>query len=193
MKISWIAPAGSGSRSGNRMTAVRWARFLRQAGHKVLLERIWGGEGSDIMIALHARRSHPSIARYAAAYPGRPLVVVLTGTDLYRDIRCDGSTKESLELATALVVLQEMGPKELEPRHRAKARVVYQSAEPMKPRPPAKGHFDVCVLGNLRAEKDPFRAALAAQLLPPTSRIRITLIGRPYNKSFAEEAKLHAS
>ena len=146
-----------------------------------------------MMIALHARRSHPSISRYAARYPGHPLVVVLTGTDLYRDIHSDDSAKESLELATTLIVLQEMGPKELEPRHQAKTHVVYQSAEPIKPQPPLKRYFDVCVIGHLRAEKDPFRAALAAQLLPPTSRIRITHIGRPYNKSFAEEAKLHAS
>ena len=191
MKISLITPAELRSRSGNRTTAVRWARFLRQAGHKVLLERIWGGEESDMMIALHARRSHPSIARYAAAYPGRPLGVVLTGTDLYRDIHCDKSAKESLALATALVVLQEMGPKELEPRHRAKAHVIYQSAKPITLQPPPKKYFDVCVIGNLRAEKDPFRTAFAAQLLPPTSRIRITHVGRPYNEKFAREAQLH--
>ena len=193
MKISLITSAGPGYRSGNRITAVRWVRFLRQAGHKVLLERIWGGEGTGMMIALHASRSHSSIARYAAAYPGRPLGVVLTGTDLYRDIHCDDSAKESLELATALVVLQEMGLKELEPRHRAKARVIYQSAEPIGLQPPAKKHFDSCVIGNLRAEKDPFRAALAAQLLPSTSRIRITHVGRPYNEKFALEAQLHTS
>ena len=193
MKISLITPSGPGPGSGNRVTAERWARFLRQLGHEVLLEGIWGGKGSGMMIALHARRSHPSIARYAARYPGRPLVVVLTGTDLYRDIHSDDSAKESLELATTLIVLQEMGRKELEPRHQAKTRVVYQSAEPIKPQPPVKRYFDVCVIGHLRAEKDPFRAALAAQLLPPTSRIRITHIGRPYNKNFAEEAQLHAS
>lgn len=191
MKISLVTPAELRSRSGNRTTAVRWARFLRQASHKVLLERIWGGEEAGMMLALHARRSHPSIARYAAAYPGRPLVVVLTGTDLYRDIHCDNSAKESLELATALVVLQEMGPKELEPRHRAKVRVIYQSAEPITLQPPAKKYFDVCVIGNLRAEKDPFRTALAAQLLPSTSRIRVTHVGRPYNEKFALEAQLH--
>ena len=193
MKISLITPSGPGPGSGNRVTAERWARFLRQLGHEVLLEGIWGGKGSGMMIALHARRSHPSIVRYAARYPGRPLVVVLTGTDLYRDIHSDDSAKESLELATTLIVLQEMGRKELEPRHQAKTRVVYQSAEPIKPQPPVKRYFDVCVIGHLRAEKDPFRAALAAQLLPPTSRIRITHIGRPYNKNFAEEAQLHAS
>ena len=194
MKIDLVTPAGPGSRQhGNRATTVRWARFLRQLGHEVLLEETWGGGGCGMMIALHARRSHSSIKRYAKAYPGRPLVVTLTGTDLYRDIRSDEAARESLELATALISLQEKGPEELEPRHRAKTRVIYQSADPVRPQPPVKSRFDVCVIGHLRDEKDPFRTALASRLLPPTSRIRVTHTGRPYNEEFAEEARLHAS
>ena len=191
MRVSLVTPAPPRSLHGNRTTAVRWARFLRQLGNEVLLEEAWGGEGTDMMIGLHARRSHPSIERYDAAYPGHPLVVALTGTDLYRDIRSDDTARESLELATALVVLQEMGLKELEPRHRAKARVIYQSAEPIKPQPPAKRYFDVCVIGHLRAEKDPFRAALAVRLLPPTSRVRVTHVGRPYTEEFTRNARAH--
>lgn len=193
MTISLITPAPPRSLYGNRTTAARYARFLRQLGHEVVLEETWNGEGSEMMIALHARRSHPSIKRYAALYPERPLVVVLTGTDLYRDIHSDEAAKESLEIATALIVLQGLGPKELEPRHRAKTRVIYQSAEPIKPQPPANRRFDVCVIGHLRAEKDPFRAALAARLLPPASRVRVTQVGRSYGEEFAEEARLHAS
>ena len=192
-RICLITPAKPESRNGNRMTAVRWVRFLRQLGHEVLLEQTWGGEESDVMISLHARRSHPSIKGYATAYPERPLVVVLTGTDLYRDIRSDEAAKESLELATALILLQEKGVEELEPRHRSKARVIYQSAEPVRRLPPSKEHFDVCVIGHLRAEKDPFRAALAADLLPPTSRVRVIHAGKPYSEEFAEEARLHTS
>ena len=61
------------------------------------------------MIALHARRSAAPIAAWAAAHPGRGLVVVLTGTDLYRDIRTDASARQSMQLADAMVVLQEEG------------------------------------------------------------------------------------
>ena len=192
MKICVVTPAGLKLRNGNRVTATRWSRFLRQLGHEILLEESWGGEEPDLMIALHARRSHPSIKRYAA-HPERPLVVALTGTDLYRDIRSDEVARESLELATALIVLQEKGPEELEPRHRAKTHVIYQSAEPVQRQPPAKRYFDVCVIGHLRGEKDPFRAALAARLLPPTSRIRVTHTGRPHSDEFAGRARLEAS
>ncbi len=192
MKIDIVTPAGPKLRNGNRVTAVRWSRFLRQLGHEVLLEESWGSKEPDVMIALHARRSYPSVRRYAAAYPELPLIVALTGTDLYRDIRSDEAARESLDLATALIVLQEKGPEELEPRHRAKTRVVYQSTEPVKRQPPAKRHFEVCVIGHLRDEKDPFRAALAARLLPPTSRIRVTHTGKPYDEEFAGRARLEA-
>jgi putative glycosyltransferase (TIGR04348 family) len=193
MKICIVTPAGPKLRNGNRVTASRWSRFLRQLGHKVLLEESWGGDEPDLMIALHARRSHPSIKSYAGARPGRPLVVALTGTDLYRDIRSDEAARESLDLATALIVLQEKGPEELEPRHRTKTHVIYQSAEPIKRQSPAKRYFDVCVIGHLRDEKDPIRAALAARLLPPTSRVRVIHTGRPYDEEFAERARLEAS
>jgi putative glycosyltransferase (TIGR04348 family) len=193
MKISLITPAGARSRSGNRTTADRWARFLRQMGHEVLLEEAWSGEISDLMIALHTRRSHPSISRYAASHPGHPLIVVLTGTDLYRDIRFDEDAQDSLRLATRVVVLQEAGLAELEPRHRAKARVIYQSAEPIRPQPQAQTFFDVCVVGNLRAEKDPFRCALAARSLPSASRIRITHAGKAHSEEFAGRARALAS
>ena len=193
MKISLITPAGPKLRNGNRTTAVRWSRYLRRLGHEVLLEERWGGAKSDAMIALHARRSHSSIRAYATSHPDRPLIVALTGTDLYQDIRSDEAAGESLDLATALIVLQDEGPKELEPRHRAKTRVIYQSARPVRPLQPAKSYFDVCVIGHLRGEKDPFRAALAAQLLLPSSRIRVTHTGRPYDEEFAREARMHAS
>ncbi len=193
MKISLVTPAGARSRSGNRTTADRWARFLRQLGHEVPVEEAWSGEISDLMIALHTRRSHPSISRYAASHPGHPLIAVLTGTDLYRDIRFDEDAQDSLRLATRVVVLQEAGLAELEPRHLEKARVIYQSAEPIRPQPRAKTFFDVCVVGNLRAEKDPFRCALAARLLPPASRIRITHAGKAHNEEFAGRARALAS
>lgn len=191
MKVNIITPAGPKSRSGNRATAVRWQGFLEGMGHTVLVEEGWGGEAADLMIALHARRSHPSIARFADSHPESPLVVVLTGTDLYRDLKTSEEAARSLELATRLVVLQEEGPAKLEPRHRDKTRVVRQSAEPVRKGARSETHFEVCVVGHLRQEKDPFRTALAASLLPEDSRLRITHLGAPLDEEFAEEARKH--
>jgi glycosyltransferase involved in cell wall biosynthesis len=49
------------------------------------------------------------------------------------------------------------------------------------------------VVGNLRAEKDPFRCALAARSLPFTSRIRITHAGKAHSEKFAGQARALAS
>ena len=191
MKIIIVTPAAPKSLSGNRTTAVRWARFLEESGHEVTVEEAWSREEADLMISLHARRSHPSISAFAEAHPDKPLVVVLTGTDLYRDVRTDENARQSLELATNLVVLQEAALDELGPRHRDKTRVIYQSAEPAKPRQPNERYFDVCVIGNLREVKDPFRAALAARLLPTESRIRISHAGKAQDEGFEKEARAH--
>src|SRR5438477_5853931 len=128
MKIALITPAGARSRTGNRHTAARWAAMLRSLGHRVRVAVEWDRRPADVMLALHARRSHASIVAFRDAQPRSPLVVVLTGTDLYRDIGHDAHAKASLELADRLVVLQDRGALELPKRLRAKPCIVYQSA-----------------------------------------------------------------
>jgi len=189
MKIALITPARPAARSGNRNTAVRWAQLLRELGHAVSVQMIWNGAPADLMIALHARRSHDSIARFAVASPERPLVLVLTGTDLYRDIRFDADAKRSLALATRMIVLQEMGLAELAPVLRQKTRVIYQSTRPIKRVPPLKSCFEVCISGHLREEKDPFRLAAALEYLPQHSRIQVTHMGAAMSVEMATSAR----
>ena len=188
MRISLITPARAGARNGNRNTATRWAGFLRSQGHRVVIEQQWSGLHADLMIALHARRSHESIRRYAESFPASPLVVVLTGTDLYRDIRADREAQLSLELATRLVVLQEKGIEELGRTLHPKVRVIYQSARTISRPPPLTSCFEVVVSGHLRDEKDPFRVAAALRYVPPDSRIRVTHIGGAMSGDMAAEA-----
>lgn len=176
-------------RNGNRNTAVRWAACLRSLGHKVKVEQEWSGSAADAMIALHARRSHASIARYAQEYPTRPLVVALTGTDLYRDIASDPDARHSLVLATRLIVLQELGGDALPPALRPKVRVVYQSARAVRPPPPLVSCFEIVVSGHLREEKDPFRVAAALAHVPRGSRIRVTHLGRALDPAMADDAR----
>jgi glycosyltransferase involved in cell wall biosynthesis len=53
-------------------------------------------------------------------------------------------------------------------------------------------NFDVCVIAHLRTIKDPFRAALAARLLPASSRIRILQIGKAMTDSMLKRAQAEA-
>ena len=170
MTICIITPAPARSRRGNRWTALRWARILRGLGARVVIEKEYLGRRCDLLVALHARRSFPSIERFRREHPDAPLIVVLTGTDLYGDIRTDSQAQQSLEMASRLVVLQPLGAEELPERLRDRARVIVQSAEkPQGVFTPRKDAFEVCVLGHLRPVKDPFRAALASRLLPGSS------------------------
>ncbi len=190
MKISLITPAPPRSRRGNRVTAISISRFLRGLGHKVHIEEEYQGRRCDLMIALHARRSSPSIRRFRDRHPDLPLILTLTGTDLYKDIRTDANAKKSLEFASRLVVLQPMGIQELPERFRKKARVIVQSFKaPAGNLRPRKNVFEVCVLGHLRSVKDPFRAAKAARLLDPASSIQVTHVGGALTKKMEQEAR----
>ncbi len=189
MKIAIVTPADAGSRTGNLHTAQRWAAMLRPAGHKVSVATEWNAAPADVLFALHARRSYPSVLRYREAYPDGNLVVVLTGTDLYRDIRYDTGAQLSLKLARRLVILQEEGLKALPRQFRAKTRVIYQSAQTKIKAIPPKTSFRVCVLGHLREEKDPFRAALALKLIPPGDPIELVHLGKALTPAMTAQAK----
>lgn len=190
MRVCLITPAPPGSRKGNRVTALRWARILRELGHQVTIAQQYDGRSYDLLVALHARRSYDAVVRFHHAHPDRPLLLALTGTDLYGDIHTSPEAKESLELATRLLLLQPEGIAELPARLRGKAAVIYQSATapPRRP-PPARDAFEVCVLGHLRPVKDPFRTALAARLLPETSRVRVLHVGAALSEEMLKQAR----
>src|SRR5512145_2692123 len=177
MRIAIVSPASSGPRSGNRHTAARWAKFLRESGHAVAVSTRWDSGNEGVLIALHARKSFESISRFHAARPGAPLIVVLTGTDLYRDIRSDRNARRALDLASHLVVLQERGLRELSRWHRAKTQVIYQSADVRLRHAPPAHRFRVAVIGHLRKEKDPFRAVQALARLRRRRDIEIVHLG----------------
>ncbi len=174
-----ISPALAKANNGNWQTANRWAHFLRQH-YRVSIATVWEGAPCDAMIALHARRSAPSIAAFAAARPDSPLILVLTGTDLYRDIQTDAAAQRSLQLATRLVILQAAGLQELGADLHHKTQVIHQSTRTLKPvtrAPSAKQrHFNITMIGHLRDEKDPATFMRAAKLVA-SRQIRLNHIG----------------
>lgn len=195
MQISLVTPAGKQSRSGNRQTAVRWARVFRDLGHRVRVAEQDTTPSADMMVAVHAYRSAESIRAYADRYPDRPLVVLLAGTDVYRFQDTDPvATLGSMERATALIGINELVHRSIPERFHKKLRVILQSADPLPfPRARSKRTFDVCVAGHLRDEKDSLRAALAARLLPETSRLRVVLLGKAHNASWQRAAEKEAA
>lgn len=191
MRICIVYPATGGAGAGNRITALRWARLLRELGHRVrsLPDRHDGG--ADLLVALHARRSEPAAAAFRERHPDRPVVVALTGTDLYRDLPRSRAARRSLALADRLVVLQRRALLRLPAPARRKARVIHQSVRIPNARAAARPPrvFEVAVVGHLRPVKDPFRVAYAVRDLPSDSRVRVTHVGAALGPELARRAR----
>lgn len=188
-----VTPAFADANNGNWQTARRWAGMLR--GHyAVRLVKQWPDskttdDGTDILLALHARRSAASVAAWAQAHPHQPLVLALTGTDLYRDIHSDASAQRSLALAHRLIVLQEQGPLELPEALRGKCRVVFQSSTRRATLPKTSAHLRALMVGHLRDEKSPQTLFEAARLIDPDEGIFIDHIGHALDPALGDAAR----
>jgi len=192
-RVIIVSPALKKANNGNWRTAHRWSQFLRARCHVEIASdwRVDEDRRRDAcwLIALHAGRSASAVQRFADAHPSRPLIVVLTGTDLYRDLHIDAAARRSLDLATQLVVLQEAGLDELQPEHRAKCRVIYQSARALPPGTPNRHTFDVIMVGHLRPEKDPQTPMRALAGLPDDSAVRLIHIGEALDEDLLRAAR----
>jgi putative glycosyltransferase (TIGR04348 family) len=174
-----VTPALAAANNGNWQTARRWQHFLSPL-YPTRLVQAWPdaqAAGDTLMIALHARRSAASIAAWHARHGSARLAVVLTGTDLYRDIASDTAAQHSLDLAGTLVVLQALGLQALPAAHREKAQVIVQSAPLRKTLEKTSRHLRALMVGHLRAEKDPHTLFAAARLLKERNDIFIDHIG----------------
>ncbi len=190
-----VSPALAAANNGNWQTAWRWSRLL--AGHcRTRIVADWRAaqdEGAVALLALHARRSSGAIQAWAGAHPGRGLAVVLTGTDLYRDIDTDVSAQRSLVLAQRLVVLQERGPRALPDAHRAKTRVIFQSTPTRRTLAKSAHHLRAVMVGHLREEKSPQTLMQAARWLASRPDIRIDHIGAELDPALGALARQTAA
>lgn len=201
MKIVIAVPVRPGSTSGNSVTGERWQHQLAALGHAASVVSVGedqpGGDGSvphdaDVLIALHARRCAGAVRAAVEERPERPVIVALTGTDLYQDLPDDRDAMRSLHLAAHLIVLQEHGLEHvasLDPSFASKASVVHQSVENVAARSTDPAHLTVVVLAHLRDVKDPLLSALAARLLPASSRVRIEHAGAPHSDAWRVAAE----
>ena len=183
-----VSPALADANNGNWRTAERWRGFLAPIADAHVLPQ-WNGGAGDALIALHARRSAASIAAFHAAHPQRGLALLLTGTDLYRDIEVDANARRSLELATHLVLLQPQGLQHLPAHLHERTRVIFQSAPRRVWRGAREPGTTLVAVGHLRDEKDPLTLMRAAELLADEPDLRIVHIGDALDASLGEAAR----
>lgn len=197
--VGIASPARPGENTGNAQTAARWARFLAPLAEVSVFEH-WDGRPLQALVALHARKSADSVAAFRQAFPRRPVVLVLTGTDLYRDLPGDPDARRSLALADRLVVLQARALDALPADVRGKAVVIEQSAEApatvaapgaalatravgRAPGDPA--HF--IAIGHLREVKDPLTLVRAARRLAGDPRVHVDHLGAALEPALRDE------
>lgn len=187
-----VTPAAAGQQTGNRVTALRWLWMLRRCGVRTTVSSDYDGAPVDLLVGLHAVKSFASVQRYVQRWPGRPLVVALAGTDLYRTAEPGQRAKaeQALSWADRIVVLQREALTALPDAWRPKVRVIHQSCTaPASPATRESGGFEVCVAAHLRAVKDPLLAARAAALVPEDSTIRIVHVGAQIEPGWGAQAK----
>lgn len=168
---------------------MRWEHFLEVLGYAPVVTQSWSGIDSAMLIALHAYRSHSSILKFHKNHPDKPIILVLTGTDLYRDMVMHSEVIRSMEIADQLVVLQSAALDAIPENLRYKARVIYQSVNIDISKEIANPNFQVTVIGHLREEKDPFCIARSLPLIPSTSKIHVLHLGVAMSEQMEQDAK----
>ena len=200
-----VTPALADANNGNWQTARRWARLLASA-YRVHLMAQWppgnaegpdGRAGPGVMLALHARRSAASIGAWRQVHPQAPLVVALTGTDLYRDIDTDAQAQRSLELADALIVLNTLGAQRVPLAWRHKCHVVLQSCSARRTSDKPTRHLRAVMVGHLREEKDPRTLFAAVRSLRSRLQhggdLRVDHLGRALDAALGDAAQALAA
>jgi putative glycosyltransferase (TIGR04348 family) len=183
LKIGF-AYAFANTTRGNNITAERWKEIFRKLGHEIV------DDNADLLVALHARHSHDAIVDFKKRFPVKPVVLALTGTDLYHDIAVNEQAKESLVLADRLVVLQDQGLEEVGPELRDKTRVICQSCPPPQSKSiPRNDCFEIALVGHLREVKDPFLTVDALNLLPDDSPVHVTHVGEALDEEMLWRAE----
>lgn len=189
-----IGPALSHKGRGNRRTAVRWGRIFAELGHGVTFADHYDGQPCDLLVALHAIVSAPSVGRFHREHPELPVVLALTGTDIYGlgemfDADQQAASHAAMEQATRLVAFHPLAIANVPEHVRPKVTIIAQGVQLPADLPPRRTRvFEVAVVGELRDVKDPFRTALAARRLASESSVRVVHAGAAGTPELAERA-----
>ncbi len=189
------SPMPLASGKGNAVSALRIAGLLREGGIHAAATDAAPADGAEVLVVMNAWRSAAVALDWKQRHPQRPLIAVLTGTDIFPDFPSHPEVVRVLTAADAIVAWHSESAAQLPEPFQNKTRVIYKSAPGVPadmpphrtlPEPPAR--LEVMVIGHLRDVKDPFRAAAAARLLPAESRIHILHAGDSLTDDMAARA-----
>ncbi|QQL44693.1 glycosyltransferase [Sulfuriroseicoccus oceanibius] len=182
------------STKGNAVSARRIIGVMTELGYRVTAGTIDEWQCADVHLALHAVRSRAAIDGFLKKCEGGKTAILLTGTDLYRDLPQSGEW-DALRRVDRLVVYQESSLESLPEELRAMARVVPKSVEvavPERTRPTDDGRFVVSQVSHLRATKDPFLVVGALGRLADLPQLEVHHYGDSRAEDYGATAVEHA-
>lgn len=217
-----LTPFGASSGMGNWRTASRYAQMLRASGinasiyEAAKIDDACADSGQrTVAIVLNAARSAEHVHTFVAA--GIPVMVVMTGTDLYGVLRPNRSTEPSyvatesaMQAASLILTLQEEARQEIQQRWPALAdrvHVLSQTSPPRKPHSPVvtpqSKTVRFLIAAHIREEKDPRTAFQAFHRAFPEGwgvradgrrvPVRLIHVGGYQDKTLAHELMLLAA
>jgi glycosyltransferase involved in cell wall biosynthesis len=211
-----LTPFGQKSGMGNWRTASRYAQMLRASGINASIyepsqiEDACTHSGQrTVAIVLNAARSSEAVTTFVAEQI--PVMLVMTGTDLYGALSPEQSGSEryqraeqALHLARLILVLQAEAGDEIRrrwPKLADRVHCVLQTSAPRKPYAPVMTQHSktirFLVAGHIREEKDPRTAFIGFHRAFPDGwatradggrvPVRLIHVGSHQDKMLAQE------
>lgn len=188
MHILIIIPTPLDSQQGNTITAQRYKRIFEELGHSTEIANTYTDQEADVLIAIHAVKSAPSLQQWKQQ-TNKPCVLVLGGTDIYKDQNTHPKTyKQSLTLADKIIVLESLAFKKVPKKYQQKTNIIPQSATAIKERKTKQTNlFQICIVGHLRETKNPFFTI--EQIHETDLPLKIIHIGKPLEEDLSPIAR----
>lgn len=191
MKVCVASPYPLEDLKGNSVTTRRVVELLRAGGHEARASHGWDGRPAEVLISLHAVKGAEAVFQFCRQVPGGGVIILMTGTDLYRDLE-NGSESgtRALRMADAIVVVQEAAIARLPAEVREKAVVIAASLHPIaKKACPVRPPFAISVVGHPRPVKRPFLTIEAVSRHPEWQAVEVWQIGAALDEDSRRQAE----
>jgi len=188
------SPYSLDSLKGNAVSAIRIASLLCDAGHEATAISTTQPPAADVLIALHLFKSNDCVQSFRETSPTSPVVVYLTGTDIYQGLEEDPErAKLLLEQADALVLSQQASKRVLPAELHSKCSIIYSSIElpTYLPNIPnlQNDHTHIVIASHIREVKNPLIIPQALSLIPD-AKVKVHLLGDALDIELGEQVKL---
>ena len=152
MKVCVASPYPLSELKGNSVTTERIVAILRDGGVNARGSHGYDNGPADVLISLHAVKGAPAVFDFKKKLPKGQVIVLLTGTDIYRGLPMGSKIgHDALRAADRIVVPQETVIWHLPEEVRKKTLVIRASLDPVSIKAaPILTPFVISVVGHPR-------------------------------------------